>query len=449
MTIRRKLTLVISGLLTILFLFASTMILFMDATFRKTEFKKRLEEKALNSVKLLIDVKEVDKNLLKIIDKNTVHKLFNEKTLIFDGKHQLIYASLDDTKIHWNKKDLHYLSKHGFFFREEENTEILGIYYKTKGKDYYVLTSATDKYGKRQVEFLSISLIITFIILTMIGWLITIYMVRKGLKPLDIFHSKISKINENNLDVRIDTDKGSNNEIDLLGNEFNLMLNRIEQAYQKQREFTSNASHELKTPIARIISQLENIFTNAPENVRDKIMRVIDSAENLNELIQSLLLLTKLENRTNNMQILIRIDTVMDKTIERICKQHPDFKIYFSINLREDHYNLLSINTDPKLIEIVFVNLFRNAYLYSANKTLHIELFEHANKLKIHFINDGTTLSASEQKLIFDPFYRGPNAHNNNGLGLGLRICERILTQFHYKIVYILVDNKNCFEITF
>ena len=64
-------------------------------------------------------------------------------------------------------------------------------------------------------------------------------MVRKGLKPLDIFHSKISKINENNLDVRIDTDKGSNNEIDLLGNEFNLMLNRIEQAYQKQREFTS------------------------------------------------------------------------------------------------------------------------------------------------------------------------------------------------------------------
>jgi K+-sensing histidine kinase KdpD len=178
-------------------------------------------------------------------------------------------------------------------------------------------------------------------------------------------------------------------------------------------------------------------------------MRVIDSAENLNELIQSLLLLTKLENRTNNMQILIRIDTVMDKTIERICKQHPDFKIYFSINLKEDHYNLLSLNTDPKLIEIVFVNLFRNAYLYSTNKTLHIELFEHANKLKIHFINDGTTLSASEQKLIFDPFYRGPNAHNNNGLGLGLRICERILTQFHYKIAYIIVDNKNCFEITF
>ena len=134
MTIRRKLTLVISGLLTILFLFASTMILFMDATFRKTEFKKRLEEKALNSVKLLIDVKEVDKNLLKIIDKNTVHKLFNEKTLIFDGKHQLIYASLDDTKIHWNKRDLHYLSKHGFFLEKKKILKSLVYIIKQKGK---------------------------------------------------------------------------------------------------------------------------------------------------------------------------------------------------------------------------------------------------------------------------------------------------------------------------
>ena len=84
MTIRRKLSFIISGLLTVLFLFASAIILYMDAEFREEEFKKRLEEKALTSVKLLIDVKEVDKTLLKIIDQNTVHKLFNEKTLIFD-----------------------------------------------------------------------------------------------------------------------------------------------------------------------------------------------------------------------------------------------------------------------------------------------------------------------------------------------------------------------------
>lgn len=76
--------------MTLLFLIASTVILFLDSQFREIEFKKRLEEKALTSVKLLIDVKEVDKTLLKIIDKNTVHKLFNEKTLIFNSDFKLI-----------------------------------------------------------------------------------------------------------------------------------------------------------------------------------------------------------------------------------------------------------------------------------------------------------------------------------------------------------------------
>jgi hypothetical protein len=135
----------------------------MDATFRKTEFKKRLEEKALNSVKLLIDVKEVDKNLLKIIDKNTVHKLFNEKTLIFDGKHQLIYASLDDNKIHWNKRDLHYLSKHGFFFREEENTEIVYSILKCIWLLFYSSETPSKKIITKIVNLMLLTFSLVFI----------------------------------------------------------------------------------------------------------------------------------------------------------------------------------------------------------------------------------------------------------------------------------------------
>ena len=449
MTIRRKLSFIISGLLTVLFLFASAIILYMDAEFREEEFKKRLEEKALTSVKLLIDVKEVDKTLLKIIDQNTVHKLFNEKILIFDENFHLIYNSLDDTEIKWKLSDLYFLKNKGSFFREDSTNELLGIYYKTKGKSYYVLISASDKYGKRQLEFLTILLIITFLTFTITGWILTIYMVRKGLKPLDNFHSNIININEFNLEQRLQIQKNSENEIDLIGNEFNLMLNRIEKAYQRQREFTAQASHELKTPIARIIAQLENIASNSNEDQRKQMLKVIDHAVDLNELIQSLLLLTNLDNRPIFQQQTIRIDAIIDTTIEKICKQFPDFKIHYSIEPKENIYELLSIVSDAILMEIVFSNLFKNAYSYSENKELTIHISEVSKKLIVTLTNDGLTLTNAEQVHIFEPFVRGNNSGNKSGLGLGLRIIERILTHYHFSISYHIVNQKNCFEITF
>ena len=449
MTIRRKLSFIISGLLTVLFLFASAIILYMDAEFREEEFKKRLEEKALTSVKLLIDVKEVDKTLLKIIDQNTVHKLFNEKTLIFDEHFRLIYSSLDDTQIKWRINDLYYLKRKGSFFRDDSNNELLGIYYKTKGKSYYVLISASDIYGKRQLEFLTILLIITFLIFTISGWILTIYMVKKGLKPLDDFHSNISKINESNLEQRLQIQQNSENEIDLIGNEFNLMLQRIEKAYQKQREFTAQASHELKTPIARIIAQLENITANVNDEQKTQILNVISNAVDLNELIQSLLLLTNLDNRPKFEQHQIRIDAIIDTTIEKVCKQYADFKIHYSIEPKEIIYELLSIKSDAKLLEIVFINLFKNAYLYSENKELSVHISEMNQKLIITLSNDGIVLSSAEQLHIFEPFVRGQNSGNNAGLGLGLRIIERILTHYHFQISYRIINNKNCFELRF
>ena len=119
MTIKKKLSILLSVLLTLLFSIASFIVIYMYSNFRKEEFKKRLEEKALTSVKLLIDVKEVDKTLLKIIDQNTVNKLYDEKTLIFDDKFKCLYKSLDDIKINWRIEDLVYLQKNKEFFRKE------------------------------------------------------------------------------------------------------------------------------------------------------------------------------------------------------------------------------------------------------------------------------------------------------------------------------------------
>lgn len=448
MTLKNRISIVTSSFVTILFLAISFSVIYTNYEFRKFEFKKRLEEKALTTVKLLIDVKEVDRKLLRIIDNNSVNKLFDEKTLVFNDSLHIIYSSLDDHHINWDKNDLKYLRKHQSFFRSNGEDEVFGIYYLSKGKAYYVLTSANDIRGKRKIEFLIFVMIITATIFLISSWFIIRYIVKKVLNPLNIFHKRISEINENNLKKRIDIKQNSKNEIDLLGKEFNLMLNRIENAYQKQMEFTAQASHELKTPIARIIVQLENLMNEADDNIKFKANQIIENAKNLSELIQSLLLLTKIENQDKIFVNNVFVNEILENAIDKICRQHPDLKIHYNIEITNSELDLLLLNCDKFLMEIVFTNLLRNAYLYSKKKEVEILVITNDNRLNIIFKNDGNSILLSEQKNIFQPFTRGKNSTGKSGLGLGLRIVERILSFYGYSINYKF-DSKNQFTVLF
>ncbi|WP_299247826.1 HAMP domain-containing protein, partial [uncultured Cytophaga sp.] len=257
MNLKNKISFIVSFLFTIIFAISATVIYILFADFRQEEFEIRLREKALSTIKLLVEIEEVDNQLLKIIDKNSIHKLYNEKVLIFNSDFNLIYSSLDDQKIKWDKADLTYLKKNKNFYRKDINHEIFGIFYDTNQHDYYALISASDDFGKRKLRYLLYILIITYIVFTITCWFITTYIVKKLLLPLDTFYKTLKGINENNLKTRIHVHT-KKNEIDLLANEFNQMLQRIDISYQKQKEFTAHASHELRTPIARILAQIEN-----------------------------------------------------------------------------------------------------------------------------------------------------------------------------------------------
>ncbi|MFY7756987.1 MAG: sensor histidine kinase, partial [Flavobacterium stagni] len=106
MTLKRKIAINVSIAFSILFGLAATYIYISFSNFRKEEFKDRLTEKALTTAKLLLEVKEIDNTILKLIDQNTINKLYNEKTLVFDGQYKLVYQSLDDSKIKYTKDDL-------------------------------------------------------------------------------------------------------------------------------------------------------------------------------------------------------------------------------------------------------------------------------------------------------------------------------------------------------
>lgn len=446
MNIKNKISVVVSVIFTVLFAVSATIIYVLFADFRKDEFESRLNEKAISSIKLLVEVNEVDNQLLKIIDQNSINKLYNEKTLIFDANYNLIYSSLDDTKVIWSEDDLKFLKKHKTFLRKNQEQEIHGFFYDTPTDDYFALISASDEFGTRKLNYLLSILITTYFIFTIICWFSATYIVQKLLIPLDVFHNTIKKINENTLDVRISV-KPKKDEIDLLAHEFNLLLHRLNISYQKQKDFTAHASHELRTPIARLISQIENKILDPTISNDQKtfLQKLINDTNQLSELITSLLTLSKIDTEAQQNFEIFRIDELILEAAEKTNRLYPSFTLNFNI---DDSDYSLEVKGNRSLWLIAFSNLLRNAYLYSDNQQASVTISAHSDHICVEITNNGLGINPNEQESIFEAFTRAQNSQNKSGLGLGLRIVNRI-TQYHQaKIKYqITTEGLNSFSV--
>lgn len=451
MNLKNKISFIVSFLFTVIFAISATVIYILFADFRQEEFEIRLREKALSTIKLLVEIEEVDNQLLKIIDKNSIHKLYNEKVLVFDSDFKLIYSSLDDRKIKWDKADLTYLKENKNFYRKDTDHEIFGIFYDTNQHDYYALISASDDFGKRKLRYLLYILITTYIIFTLTCWFITTYIVKKLLLPLDTFYKTLKGINENNLKTRIAVNT-KKNEIDLLANEFNQMLQRIDISYQKQKEFTAHASHELRTPIARILAQIENraLEIDISEIEKTYLKNLIKDISQISDLISSLLLLSKIDSINKVENEMCRIDELIYESAEIVRLTYPAIRLQLDINDSDVGQHTLEITGNKTLLEIAFTNLIKNAYQYSDNKIVQIAIAFEYSHLIIDFSNTGPIIPENEKATLFDPFMRGKNAQDQIGFGLGLRIVQHIIFQHNANIQYLITDlNKNTFRITF
>jgi two-component system sensor histidine kinase ArlS len=323
------------------------------------------------------------------------------------------------------------------------------VYYDTHHQDYYALISANDAIGKRKLEFLVYLVTGAYILFTILAWILTFYTVKRLLAPLQALQSNITNINENNLATRIDAKVNTKNEIDAIASEFNQMMDRLEMAYQKQRDFTAQASHELRTPLARMSAQLENALSQAPENERGNYGTLLKNVNQLTDLINSLLLLSKAEANNPYLLETVRIDEVIYASVEKMHLQYPDFKATFEISdsVLTDH--LLLVKGNDKLMEIAISNLLKNAYLYSDNARARIRIEQKNERLQVVISNSGALLSTTDQQCLFESFSRGSNAKDKSGLGLGLKITQRILAASGFQIHYNIENDLNSFRIIF
>jgi len=453
MTLKRKIAIRVSIIFSVVFGVAASTVYWSFAKFRKEEFLERLEEQALTTAKLLVEVNEVDKQLLKLIDRNTINKLYNEKTLVFDQNFTLIYSSIDDATIKWKLSDLQRLKEERQFYRSDGEKDMLGIFYDFDQVEYFLLVAAEDKYGLSKLRYLQYALMITFLMGTGLVWTTTYYVIRRMLEPLDSFTEQITTISARRLNVKLE-ESASSEEINVLATAFNNMMFRIESSFNVQREFTSNASHELRTPLTRLAFQLENLMKREhhSEATLATLRELTQHVRDLTDLINSLLLLSKMDREDVKQKFSKeRIDEVIFSAHQKVKDISPEFELAFEIVESEYHENLMEVYGVRTLLEIALVNLLRNAMQYSSNKKARITVQQVAeHEMVMTVSNQGKTLSHEESERLFQPFMRGANAAHTSGSGLGLRITRRILDYHNASISYHAGgSDENSFVIVF
>jgi len=444
MNLKQRFSFIFSCLFSAVLAIVMLTVYYLFANLREKEFIDVLTEKAQATVKLLIQVKEVSYPMQKLIDSNTVNKLYNEKTQIYNEARKLIYSSANKPGITWTRPEFDQVKKDKSVFKENDSFVVLGIYNIIEDKGYYVLISADDTYYNNVLRKVRYILFFAFFSGTAIVWLLSFGLGKKALEPLDNFRRKIQQINDSNLKVRL-YKEGREDEINALASSFNQMMDRINHAYDRQREFTSNASHELRTPIARIAAQLENLShrEELDEALRANLKSIFQDTFQLSDVVSSLVALADINSRENRLSFQkIRLDEIVYTSAAELADIYPDFKLKFEIENNTTKETDLEITGDETLLKIVFLNLFKNAFMYSDNGQPECMISQDEGRVTLYVTNTGETPDVADTASLFTAFYRGNNSTSTEGSGIGLSVVKRIVDYHKAEIDYRIIDRR-------
>ncbi|HAQ19309.1 MAG TPA: two-component sensor histidine kinase [Prolixibacteraceae bacterium] len=432
LNIQARLTLQFTYIVTFILILFSFIIYYFSASYRESEFYSRLENKAINTAKLLIEVKEVDYNLLKIIDRNTINALYNEKVMIYDYKDRQIYNSLDDDSISISKSLLDKIRLLKDVRYHEGKNEVIGLLYADKYDRFVVISSALDTYGRSKLNNLKWIIIIGFFISIGLTVLIGRIYAYRALRPMSDVVKQVDKITIASLNMRVNEGNGTD-EIAQLAITFNKMLVRLESAFEMQKSFVSNASHELRTPLTSITGQLEvSLMESKTQKEYEGILEsVLEDIKNLNALSNGLLDLAKASSDISAIALRpLRIDEILWQTRAELIERKKEYIIAIQFSEPIEDEKELTVLGNDHLLKTAIVNLMDNACKFSSDKSVEIFLSVRGKYIVTQFADKGIGIDPADLDRIFQPFFRAKNVKNISGNGLGLSLTDKII-QIH------------------
>lgn len=307
-------------------------------------------------------------------------------------------------------------------------------------------------------DFLLRSVIATTIII-LLSSVCTYFLTKKTLTPLQKLTSEVSQIQAQNLSTQLAV-PNSKDEIAQLTSSFNEMLARLDNAFSTQKQFSANAAHELRTPLAVLQTNLE-VFEKKQEpemiEYRQLFTMIKEQTARLSQLVGTLLDMTNLKSvpRTDHVSLEELVDEVfcdLDPVAEK-----AGISIHFDDSSSQDWHtdvhtpdasalnnNILNITGSYVLLYRAVYNLVENAIKYNRpNGSVTVSVKEKNGQAMILVKDTGIGISPENQKKIFDPFFRVDKSRSRamGGAGLGLALVDSIARE-HGGSVKVLESNE-------
>lgn len=270
-------------------------------------------------------------------------------------------------------------------------------------------------------------LVVAFPLILILLFFIARFFAGRSIKPINTIIETSNSITKDNLKNRISLPV-NRDELYVLSKTINSLLDRIENALEREKQFTSDASHELRTPLTIIKGTLE-VLIRKPRDYKEyeeKIIFCIYEVNRLNTLVDQLLLLARFENKNQDLKKeKIFLNALILDTISRHSNTIQSKNIRLSTKFQMDYY----LDTDPYLLTIMFNNLISNALKYSKQDgKLDIIITDFTNKIECQIIDYGIGIPSEDMQKVFNQFFRShAELHPEiKGMGLGLSIVKKI-----------------------
>ncbi|KIC94968.1 sensor histidine kinase [Flavihumibacter solisilvae] len=428
MSIRKKILLYFSIAVVLLTGIAFFFVYILFSQYREEEFQQRQKDKITTTLNFLTQAREMDEDLIQTMDKVTIHHLYDEKLLIFNKDKRLIYSSVDDTPIPVSTAILESLStKHPWIEKKDGLYDVVGVYLNHKSGEYYGISKAFDISGYKKIRYLKYILLLTFFGISAVIGLVSYFLSKKITRSIVDLTGQIKDYDFNNRYIPLSIED-KNDEIHLLARRFNELMKKLNDAFSFQKHAIHHISHELKTPIAILVSNFERI---EKETEKETIVQLVkhqkESTRNLSEIINSLLEIAKVESGDNSSQTKFRIDEMLFDLAEELNTLYKDFLFSIEYAPGTEDDSLLTITANPRLLQAALMNLMINCIRYSNNSRAKIIITPSSQNLKIEFLSQGATITESEKEYLFQHFFRGENSKDKPGFGLGLVLIDRII----------------------
>lgn len=434
MKIRNKITLLFTVLVIAILLILNLFVYYSTATERKENFRKRLKGRASNNVQIFDYFGDSSVNMLRRIDAGSLVALPQKTVMIYDTTGRVLYNYNADSALKLNvditqiREIIQSESGEDYFMADNREAFLLHHRARDAEKNFIIAVAALDEDGSMRLSELKQLLILSLLIGTLATLIIGFLFSSQLVRPIKEIITKVNDISSHNLSKRLDAGT-SQDELNQLAKTFNDLLNRLQESFTTQRRFISNASHELSTPLTSISSQLQ--VTLQKERTAAEYQVVLQSiqedVEQMRQLNKSLLEIARTGSQGSIELNDLRVDELLLKVIADIRRIHELFEVELQFHNMPDEEKQCMVFGNFDLLYIAFKNIIENGCKYSPDKTSLVRVEFEKERIIIRVMNRGDIITEEEAAQIFQPFFRGANASDSEGFGLGLPLAKRII----------------------